>query len=277
MTRQLSSGVLVVVIAMLAAPAARGEGPPPIQVMIVGTYHFGNPGHDLHNTNADDVTTPRRQKELAELAALLERFKPTRVAVEASVDAADLQDAAYHAFTPADLGKKRNETVQIGYRIAHDAGLAEVYGIDESTDGIDYFPYPKVVDYAKQHGGEPRLAALNAKIEKSIREFSASQTKRSIAQLLAQKNDPAQIRAEHDEFYYALLALGDARAQPGAELNAAWYQRNAKIFAKLTQIARPGDRVIVVFGAGHLFWLRHFVEHTPGFVLVEPNRYLSGK
>ena len=85
MTRQLSSGVLVVVIAMLAAPAARGEGPPPIQVMIVGTYHFGNPGHDLHNTNADDVTTPRRQKELAELATLLERFKPTRVAVEASI------------------------------------------------------------------------------------------------------------------------------------------------------------------------------------------------
>lgn len=62
-----------------------------------------------------------------------------------------------------------------------------------------------------------------------------------------------------------------------AELNAAWYQRNAKIFAKLTQIARPGDRVIVVFGAGHLFWLRHLVEHMPGFALVEPNRYLSGK
>jgi hypothetical protein len=277
MMRQISLGVLVVLTGLLSAPAARGEGPPPIQVMIVGTYHFANPGRDLHNTNADDVTTPRRQKELAELAAQLERFKPTRVAVEDSVDAADLQVAAYHAFTPADLGTKRNEIVQIGYRIAHDAGLAEVYGIDESTDGIDYFPYPKVADYAKQHGGEARLAALNARIEKSIREFSASQATRSIAQLLAQLNEPARIRADHDEFYYALLALGDAKAQPGAELNAAWYQRNAKIFAKLTQIARPGDRVIVVFGAGHAFWLRHLVEHAPGFALVEPNRYLSGK
>ena len=277
MMRRTSLGVLVVLIGVLSAPAARGEGPPPIQVMILGTYHFGNPGRDLHNTNADDVTTPRRQKELADLATQLERFKPTRVAVEASVDAADLQVAAYHAFTPADLGKKRNEIVQIGYRIAHDVGLGEVYGIDESTDGIDYFPYPKVVDYAKQHGGEARLAALDARTEKSVREFSASQATRSIAQLLAQKNDPAQIRAEHDEFYDALLALGDAKAQPGAELNAAWYQRNAKIFAKLTQIARPGDRVIVVFGAGHAFWLRHLVEHAPGFALVEPNRYLSGK
>lgn len=275
--RQISFGVLVVLIDMLGASAARGEGSPPIKVMILGTYHFGNPGHDLHNVNADDVTSPRRQKELAALAAQLERFKPTRVAVEASVDTADLQIAAYHAFAPADLDKTRNEIVQIGYRIARGAGLGEVYGIDESTDGIDYFPYDKVVSYVKQHGGEARLAALDARVEKSTREFSAAQTTRSIAQLLAQLNEPARIRADHDEFYYALLALGDAKAQPGAELNAAWYQRNAKIFAKLTQVARPGDRVIVVFGAGHAFWLRHLVEHTPGFALVEPNRYLSGK
>jgi Family of unknown function (DUF5694) len=55
-----------------------------------------------------------------------------------------------------------------------------------------------------------------------------------------------------------LLALGNQKKQPGADLNAAWYHRNAKIFAKLTQIARPGDRVLVVFGSGHAFWLRHF-------------------
>jgi hypothetical protein len=58
------------------------------------------------------------------------------------------------------------------------------------------------------------------------------------------------------------------------DLNAAWYHRNAKIFAKLTQIARPGDRVLVVFGSGHAFWLRHLAQNTPGFTLVEPNGYL---
>ncbi len=71
-----------------------------------------------------------------------------------------------------------------------------------------------------------------------------------------------------------LLAFGDEKEQPGADLNAAWYLRNAKIFAKLTQIAQPGDRVLVVFGAGHAFWLRHFAEHTPGFSLAEPNDFL---
>ena len=88
--------------------------------------------------------------------------------------------------------------------------------------------------------------------------------------MLAKKNDPAGILMEHREFHYALLALGDHATQPGADLNGGWYLRNAKIFAKLTQITKPGDKVLVLFGAGHSYWLRHFVQNTPGFTLIEP-------
>ncbi len=40
------------------------------------------------------------------------------------------------------------------------------------------------------------------------------------------------------------------------------------------QVAKPGDRILVVFGAGHAYWLRDFVQHTPGFQLAEPTAYL---
>ena len=50
--------------------------------MVVGTYHFGNPGQDLHNMKADNVLTPKKQAELADVAARLARFKPTKIAVE---------------------------------------------------------------------------------------------------------------------------------------------------------------------------------------------------
>ena len=36
----------------------------------------------------------------------------------------------------------------------------------------------------------------------------------------------------------------------------------------------PVIALLVTFGAGHAFWLRHFVQNTPGFELIEPNRYL---
>jgi hypothetical protein len=54
----------------------------PAQVMMLGTYHFGNPGQDLHNMKADNVLTPKKQAELADVAARLARFKPTEMAVE---------------------------------------------------------------------------------------------------------------------------------------------------------------------------------------------------
>ena len=261
---------LIVLVAFTASSQASPPADPPIQVMVLGSYHFDNPGQDLHNAKVDDVTTPQRQIELAEVGTRLARFKPTRIALEAEVDTPDLTYAKYRAFKPADLSKHRDERVQIGFRVARGAGLAEVYGIDASGD----FPYDKVQAFvARTAAAKARLATLEQQMEDTVRDFDALQKHRSVAALLAWYNEPPRIRTMH-EFYNALLAFGDTAAQPGAELNAAWYLRNARIFAKLTQIAKPGDRVLVLFGAGHAYWLRHFVETTPGFQLVEPDRYL---
>ena len=68
-------------------------------------------------------------------------------------------------------------------------------------------------------------------------------------------------------------AIG-AKDQPGAELNAYWYMRNAKMFAKVGLFAKPGDRILVLVGAGHRYWLTHFAENVPGFISVDPTPYL---
>ncbi len=107
-----------------------------------------------------------------------------------------------------------------------------------------------------------------------MKEMEKAQKTTPVRLMLAQVNDPARITHGHCEFYYAVLHLGDRMTQPGADLNGGWYLRNAKIFAKLTQIAEPGDKVVVIFGSGHAFWLRHFVKNTPGFSLVEPGDFL---
>ena len=60
--------------------------PAPVQVMILGTYHFGNPGLDLHNMKSESVLTPGRQKELDDIATRLAKFNPTKIAVEARSD-----------------------------------------------------------------------------------------------------------------------------------------------------------------------------------------------
>ncbi len=248
--------------------------PPPIQVMVLGTYHFGNPGQDLHNMKVESVLTPAKQAELANVAARLAKFNPTKIAIEALSDRVDYGVKKFGEFTPEKLATNPDERVQIAFRLAHQLGQTIVYGIDEQSKTMDYFPFDKVDAYARTHGQADALTRLQENVERMVKEMEAAQKTTPIRLMLANENEPARILADHQNFYYGLLAFGDQKELPGAELNAAWYQRNAKIFAKLIQIARPGDRVIVAFGAGHAFWLRHFVRNTPGFELVEPNRYL---
>lgn len=248
----------------------------PIEVMVIGTYHMDNPALDLANVKADDVLKPGRQKELEALAAALAEFRPNRIAVERVSTTPELLDHRYAQFTPADLASNRDERYQIAYRLAHRLGHKLVYAVDESSgEGEpDYFPFGRVVEWAKAHGAEPRLNAELEKAKSEVGRIEKWQSDGSIAQVLANINRPAQ--AEQDQrWYYGILGYGDTDKQPGAELNAYWYMRNAKIFGKLMTIAKPGDRVLVIYGAGHNYWLRHFAYATPGYVNVDPSPYLQ--
>jgi hypothetical protein len=268
--------IVNICIFLLAGTTIFAQSPTPasVQVMILGTYHFGNPGLDLHNMKSENVLTPARQKELEDIATRLAKFNPTKIAVEARSDRPDFSTEKFADFTPQELTTDPDERTQIAFRLAQRLSHKSVYGIDEQSDTIDYFPFGKVEAYAKAHNQADTLARMHEDIEKNIKAMEAAQKTTPIRLLLADINEPARVRSDHQKFYYGLLALGDQKDQPGADLNAAWYHRNAKIFAKLTQIARPGDRVLVVFGSGHAFWLRHLAQNTPGFTLVEPNDYL---
>lgn len=286
------AGTLVGAIAVVTAGGAAARsatsggasaesGEQAVPVLVLGTYHMGNPGRDIHNATIAPVTTPAKQAELAALARRLAAFRPTVVAIEGRSDAPDLADPGYVRFRPADLTTQSDETVQIGYRVAA-LTHARVVAIDvqERPGEPSYFPFEPVADWAKTHAAvAPGFAALNAAIERSVKTLERDQSRLSVTQILAGMNgrgsgDKVQ---EHREFYYGLERYGDRDAQPGAELNGRWYTRNAKIFAKLAQVTRPGDRVLVVYGAGHAYWLRHFASETPGYRLVEATPYLRGR
>lgn len=266
-------------LAQAPAPGAPPARPAPIQVMVVGTFHFANPGQDMNNVAIDPVTTPEKQAQLVRVAEALRRFDPTAIAVEREADdTATLLDQAFPAYTPADLATDPDERVQLGYRLAGLEGLTRVYAIDEQPgEGErDYFPFGPVQAWIEAHHREADFAALNAPIGAMMATAAERQRTDTLGTLLAEANDPHHPITGTQNFYYGLLAFGDGKDQPGAELNAAWYERNAKIFGKLMMVAKPGDRIVIVFGAGHAYWLRHFIQNTPGFELVDPVPYLAG-
>lgn len=277
--------VIAAVAAILLAQPAFAQTAPtpePIRVMIVGSWHFDNPGQDVHNVRSVDMRTPARQAELAAVAEALDRFDPTVIGIErVARDQTTLVDQGWAAYGAADLLTDPDERVQIGYRLAERAGIDRVYALDEQPEegeAIDYFPYDRVVAWAEANGRMADLEAMQAPVIAYVQDLTSRQQTDSVGAVLAEINRPDHPfnGPASQSFYYGFLRFGSGRDLPGADLNAGWYARNAKIFAKLLQVARPGDRVVVVFGSGHLYWLRHFVETMPGYELVEPTDYLTG-
>lgn len=279
MLKSIAAALSGLGLLLSAAPALAEVAPEPVRVMIVGTYHFDNPGQDLNNARIAPVTTPEKQAQLAAISERLARFRPTAVAVERiAADPDTLLDHVYPRFDAAMLASNADERVQIGYRLASRLGLSRVYAIDEQSDEKDYFPFQPVLDWWEAHGRSDAFASLNAPVAAATTELEQRQHQDSIGDILTDMNDPGDALngpAGQSAFYYGLMNVGDGRSQPGAALNAGWYERNARIFAKLAAVARPGDRIVVVYGAGHNYWLRHFVTMTPGFVLEEAGPYLA--
>jgi len=261
--------VLISALCMGLTPAisiAAEPLPAPVEVMIVGTYHMSNPGHDLHDLKADDVLSPRRQSEIAALTDALARFKPTKVAVEWPEA---IVAERYAKYGTGSLPPSRNEVVQLGFRLAKMAGAQGVFGID--VDGE--FPYDAVKAYASTHSLVGLLDEQNTAVEHDIARQQRTLGEKGISGALRYLNDPARLK-DDNAFYRTMLRVGDGATQPGVDLLTAWYRRNFLICANLIQLSSPGDRIVVIYGAGHGFLLRQCVSETPGFKLVEANDYL---
>ncbi|MRX26594.1 DUF5694 domain-containing protein [Kangiella sp. HZ709] len=248
----------------------------PIQVMIIGTEHFANPGQDLINKKVDSVLTPKKQQELQDISNSLMRFKPTLVAVEEQALEPAYVSKDYYQFTKADLLKEPNETVQVGYRLAKMANLKHVYGIDEQpSDGEpDYFPADKFFKHLADTKQQEAFNLAFANIKNELDGFFAKHKKEHLGNYLAQLNSKGSPVISLS-FYLEMLKYDQGEKQPGAEVFAYYMMRNTKIASKLLDVAKPGDRVVVVYGAGHKAWLDFIFNNMQGVELVDPVPYLA--
>jgi hypothetical protein len=263
--------------ASAAAPnveASAAADPDTVQVMVIGSFHMGNPGQDVANVDVENMLSEHRQAEIAAAVNAIAAFAPTVVAVERITAEPDYLDPKFAAFTQSDLASVNDERVQLGYRLAGLAGVTRVYGIDEQPgEGEpDYFPFDELMEHADATGQGEALAQQITEIQAQMVAFSATQAGSTVAELLLAMNEGEMASPE---FYYRTFEFDHGEAQPGAELQAYWFMRNAKIFSKLMQVTKPGDRVVVIYGAGHKYWLDHFAENTPGVVRIDPIPYLE--
>jgi hypothetical protein len=262
--RLLLAGVLILLASWLSftqnsplrLQADRLEGPPMAEVLVLGTYHMDNPGRDIFNMEADDVLAPKRQAEIRELLDVLTRFRPTKIAIETDSESPKIKQYQDYLVGKYELG--RDERDQIGFRLCKELKLQKIYGIDADGD----FPFLAVQDYAKAHGREKELESLMAKVGKTVQDENEFLKSHSVLQMLLRMNSKEVVR-QGFAAYGMFAHFGEEYNYPGARLLTEWYRRNMRIHTHLLNVIEPGDRALVIFGAGHLGLLRQAVKADP--------------
>lgn len=246
-------------LALLAVPSAvwpQSDAKP--EILVLGTYHMANPGHDIHNLQADDVLSPKRQQEIAQLIEVLKRFHPTKVAVESDVSG-QRATQQYSDYLAGKYMLSRNEIDQIGYRLAKELGHRAIYPVDVDGD----FPWQRVVNYAKANGVADKFDALNGGVGTMVKELGDFLGTHTVLEAMQFVNADQRV-ARDMGFYFSVLRFGDPYDYAGSDLVAAWYQRNIRIYHNIVAlVGSPTERVLVIYGYGHLGWLRQNVADDP--------------
>ncbi len=239
---------------------------------MLGVYHMSNPGHDIFNMQADDVLAPRRQAEIAQLMEVLKRFHPTKIALEA--DPYDSRiPKRYADYLAGKYELSRNEDDQIAYRLAKELGHKAVYPVDADGD----FPWPRLEDYAKAHGHDKELDAIKEEIGAMVKAQDQYLHSHTVLETLLYMNADAKV-AQDVGFYYREAHLGEPYDWAGPDLLADWYRRNIRIYNNVVRLVdSPNERILVIFGAGHLGWLRHDFESDPTIRLRKLEEFAKGE
>ena len=258
-------------LATLLSITAIAQTAPPqrAEILILGTYHMANPGHDIFNMSADDVLSPKRQAEIGQLLKVLKRFKPTKIAIESTVYE-DRRPKQYSDYLAGKYTLTSNEIDQIGFRLAKELAMKAIYPVDIDGD----FPWQRVINFAKAKGKSQIMDQISSEIGEMVKQQDAYLHSHSVLETLLYMNDDKKA-AQDVGFYYREALLGEPGDYAGPDLLASWYQRNIRIYCNIAKtIESPNERVLVIYGAGHLGWLQQDVANDPAMRLRKLSEFV---
>jgi len=253
------------------ATAIAQQDEPPAQVMVLGTFHFTGGGQDYINPEVDDYLAPARQAEIEAVVERLAEFNPTRIVVELDPEAEDRFNALYDAYRRGEHTLTVDERQQIGMRLAARLGHERLYAADYSS-GMDF----DAMMAAGQANGQDRLMARMEELRAAIEAEDArlNRPEISVTERLIAANAPDFL--ELHNIYLTLAQLGSVENPAGAREMTNWWGRNLQIFAQISWIAEPGERVLVIYGSGHKFLFDQFIQDAVEMEWVDALDYLEG-
>lgn len=268
MSKQMIAVFCAIFISACAKSQAVSSNNTDVQVMILGTFHFTGGGNDVVNEeDIDDFLKSERQAEIKAVLDKIEAFAPDKIMLELDLKHEDNFNQDYRAYLKGEYELRVNEREQLGMRLAARLDHERLYAIDYDN----FLDTRGAVTAAKELGQDRLLEEMEAEITEIIASIEAEKDKTVNQRLIL-----ANTASEFNHTYNMRIAqLGSVEDPQGALQILTWWERNLVMFARTAQYAEPGDKVLIIVGAGHNYILHEFFGSAEGFKLVSPVSYLE--
>ncbi len=250
------------------------------EVMTLGVFHFNFPNLDVNKINKSDqidVLEPIFQNEIEGIVNKIARFKPTIVIIERLPSEQPKIDSIFQQYLAGNYQLKRSEEEQIGFRLAKRFGLKKLYCVDEwgnfnnkinqILNGKDSIESKKFETYFENNPDKPKRF-INDPQFKTI----------GILASLREYNDEINIRKSLGNYLIGLFKYESQEKDfIGVDFETGrWFSRNLKIFRNIQRIeVNSSDKILIIYGAGHLNLLNYFFDCSPEFMRVNTNNFLK--
>jgi len=245
------------------------------EILLVGTFHFNNPGLDIVKNKAFDIKNSKTQTELDIIAQKIADFNPTKIFVERPYQNQKELDSTYNLYKKGTLPVSTDEIYQLAFRVAK-------LNKNTSLEAIDYngfdFPFGEVMEIMETR----KQTDLKEKIMNITKEIGNDFNKKlengiSLTNMLLYHNtDEFRYHANH--IYDIILNAGNETDFEAAHLLAQWNNRNLYMYSLLKKkTTKKDERVMVLLGASHIANIKVILDANKQWKTVELKDVLTKK
>ncbi|WP_371189385.1 DUF5694 domain-containing protein [Thalassotalea maritima] len=247
---------LLLLAALCLPTSVQAEEKP--SVMIMGTFHFANPGKDVVKTHIIDVRTDKNQQYIERFTSRVsEQYAPTHVLIECPPNKQEKYTDRFNEYKAGAFDLPVNENFQLGFRIALKSN-ASVVCYDEREISWNA---KGLMQWLDKENGKNKSAFDNAIKEITEQHTRLHQNKELPHILLVHNQDDKD--TQNKSLYIRLNHVGSGDKFEGADAAASWWHRNFRMYANVQHYAQPGTRVFVLGGQGHTAILKDLLALDP--------------
>ena len=245
----------------------------PAKVLLLGTFHYAYPNRDDHKIDASkqiDIFSETRQREVKQIIDVIKSFNPTRIYVEEEEHHQGYLDSLYSSYKNGNYSLDRSEIYQLGFRAAKELGLPKVYAVDDENFAKDYYKDFPVIDslWIDRNVVDTKHAeSWKSFFDKMYHNADSLTLRNTLLETLLILNDKQSLKYSHGGYIVGGFNTPDDKGPDGLALQ--WYSRNLRIFNNILK-TRPksDDKLLIVYGSGHIPILQHLFESSPEFEVI---------